>query len=100
MQNTLTQQLGQLFTQLQNQLTPEQKTTIINAMAALQHGSNVLTELEKADSIIHNCINAMTDNQRFKVAQKNGQQGISDAWAYRNEPRKAAIARAKRIMGV
>lgn len=99
MKNILKDQLGELFIQLQDQLTPQQRTVMVNAMATIQHSSDLLYELDKADHIIHNCINAMTENQRFNVGQKNCQQGLVDGWAYRSEPRKQAMAKAKRILG-
>ncbi|MGA4742612.1 hypothetical protein ACPC5Q_04550 [Acinetobacter junii] len=99
MNNKLQQHLGHIFHQFQQHMTQDQCTAMVNAMAAIQHTADMVCELEKSDHIINNCINAMTDIQRYNVALKNGQQGISDAWAYRTDLRKQSIAKAKRLLG-
>ncbi|WDE16912.1 hypothetical protein KMZ14_05035 [Acinetobacter schindleri] len=99
MSNSLKQQLVQLFQELQPQLNQQQKTVMVKVMNELLSQNDLLIELQHADQILHNCINAMTDNQRFKVGQQNCSQGLADGWTFRTEQRKQLIARAQRIQG-
>lgn len=99
MPNTLKEQLVQLFQELQPQLNQQQKTVMVKVMNELLSQNDLLIELQHADQIIQNCINAMTDNQRFKVGEQNCSQGLADGWAFRTEQRKQLIARAQRIQG-
>lgn len=93
------EQLGLLFWQLREQLTHEQRNTMLDAIAALQHAKSILYELQKADTIIHNCINIMTDEERLKVAHQNQCDGLSTQWAFRSTERQEIIQRAKRLAG-
>lgn len=99
MQNSLKEQVVQLFQELQPQLNQQQKTVMVKVMNELLSQNDLLLELQRADQIIHNCINAMTDDQRLKVAEQNCSQGLANKWAFRTEQRKQIIARAKRIQG-
>ncbi|ATO20014.1 hypothetical protein BS636_10280 [Acinetobacter sp. LoGeW2-3] len=99
MPNSLKQQVVQLFQELQPQFNPQQKTVMVKVMNELLSQNDLLVELQHADQILQNCINAMTDNQRFKVGQQNCAQGLAHGWAFRTEQRKQLIARAQRIQG-
>ena len=99
MPNTLKGQLVQLFQELQPQLNQQQKNVLVKVMDELLSQTDLLIELQHADQILHNCINAMTYTQRFKVGEQNCSQGLPHAWAFRTEQRKQLIARAKRILG-
>lgn len=99
MPNSLKQQVVQLFQELQPQFNPQQKTVMVKVMNELLSQNDLLVELQHADQILQNCINAMTDNQRFKVGQQNCVQGLAHGWAFRTEQRKQLIARAQRIQG-
>ena len=100
MQNSLKEQMVQLFQQLDPQLSTQQKNVLVHAMDSLLNQADLLAELQAADQIIQNCINTMTDNQKFKVGEKNCAYGIHYGWSYRTEQRKQLIVRAQRILGV
>lgn len=100
MQNSLKEQMVQLFQQLDPQLSTQQKNVLVHVMNELLNQADLLAELQAADQIIQNCINTMTDNQRFKVSEKNCADGMQHGWSYRTEQRKQLIVRAQRILGV
>ena len=85
--------------QLDPQLTHQQQQAFMQIIIALDKAQCILSELQITDQILHNCINAMTDNQRFKVAQQNCKQGLADGWAYRSDIRKQKIDLGHRVLG-